>query len=71
MYCRHFRCKNHFGNNKTPKINIGKCCFDCLRKCEAKRLAKIEKDNECNIHYAVKQRCYVHGDDEKVHIEGL
>ena len=42
-YCRHYRCKNHFGTNKNQRLNIRKCCFDCLKKCEAKRLAKIKK----------------------------
>ena len=30
-YCRHYRCRDHFGPNKTQKINIRKCCFDCLK----------------------------------------
>ena len=69
--CRHFRCKDHFGNNKNQKLIIRRCCFDCLRKCELNRLAKIKKDNECKIHYSVIQHCYVNGNDERVQIEGL
>jgi hypothetical protein len=34
-------------------------------------MTKIEKENECKIRYAVKQRCYVNGNDEKVQIEGM
>ena len=70
-YCRHYRCKDHFGPNKNQKINIRKCCFDCLKKCEVNRLAKIKKQNETKIHYSNIQHCYVNGNNEKVHIEGL
>ena len=68
-YCRHFRCKDHFGNNKTQKINIRKCCFDCLKKCELNRLSKLEKDNQTKIHYSVIDKCYVNGNGEKIQIE--
>ena len=70
-YCRHYRCKDHFGPNKSQKINIRKCCFDCLKKCEANRLAKIKKDNETRIRYSHIDQGYINGNGEKVQIEGL
>ena len=37
-YCRQYRCKDHFGTNKNQKINIRKCCFDCLKNVKIKEL---------------------------------
>ena len=65
-YCRHYRCKDHFGSNKNQKINIRKCCFDCLKSCEEKRLTKIRKDNETKINYSLIQRSYVDGNGTKI-----
>ena len=39
-YCRHFRCKDHFGMDKYKRNTIRKCCFDCLQREKEKRDAK-------------------------------
>ena len=64
-YCRHFRCKHHFGSNKNQKINIRKCCFDCLKACEEKRLAKSKIENQTKIHYSIIDNCFVDGNGKR------
>ena len=71
MKCRHYRCKDHFGSNKNQKMNIRKCCSDCLRECETKRLAKTKIENQTKIHYSIIDNCFVDGNGKKFKIEDV
>ena len=51
-YCRHFRCKKHFGHDKTMQTAIRKCCFDCLEKEKIKR-------NKNKFKYSILEKNYV------------
>ena len=69
-YCGHYRCKDHFGPNKSQKIVVRKCCSDCLEKEKKRR-------DEKKMIYSILEQKYVNGcgnelndDDLSAYLEG-
>ena len=63
-YCRHFRCKDHFGPNKTQRIAIRKCCFECLAAEEVKR-------NSQKLKYSISQKNFTNENGQIVKADEL
>ena len=63
-YCRHFRCKQHFGMDKYKKNTIRKCCHDCLQQEQIKRDAR-------RLKYSILEKKYIDENGSAVNIDDL